>query len=76
MRGHQVALWSAVFAFFGSLIAVGIFDVLNPDQWLQYIGALLVAFITGGSVYAKERLEEAKKEKELELSSRTTLHKE
>jgi hypothetical protein len=75
---HEVAFWAAVFAFFGSLIAVGIFDVLNPDQWLQYIGALLVAFITGGSVYAKERLEEAKKEKEkeeMQRSSATTLQK-
>jgi len=71
MRDHPVAWWSAIFAFFGSLIAVGIFDVLNPEEWLQYLGALLVAFITGGSVYAKERLEEAKKEKE----AGTTLHK-
>ena len=69
MRGHEVALWSGVFAFFGSLIAVGIFDVFNPDQWIEYIGALIVAFITAGSVYAKERLSDAKKntssEKEL-----------
>jgi hypothetical protein len=61
---HQVALWASVFAFFGSLIAVGIFDVFNPDQWVEYVGAILVAFITGGSVYAKERLDDAKKEKE------------
>jgi hypothetical protein len=64
MRGHDVALWAGVAAFFGSLLAVGIFDVLNPDQVLEYLGALLVAFITAGSVYAKERLEEAKKLKE------------
>jgi hypothetical protein len=64
MKGHDVALWAGVAAFFGSLLAVGIFDVLNPDQVLEYLGALLVAFITAGSVYAKERLEEAKKLKE------------
>lgn len=58
---HEVALWSAVAAFFGSLLAIGIFDVLNPDEWLQYFGAILTAFVTGGSVYAKQRYEDAKK---------------
>jgi hypothetical protein len=61
MRGHEVALWSGVFAFFGSLIAVGIFDVLSPSQVWEYLGALIVAFITAGSVYAKQRLNDAEK---------------
>jgi hypothetical protein len=58
---HEVALWAGVAAFFGSLLAVGIFDIFNPDQVLEYLGALLVAFITAGSVYAKQRLDDAKK---------------
>ncbi len=62
MNGHEVALWSGVFAFFGSLLAVGIFDIFNPAQWVQYLGALIVAFITAGSVYAKQRLDDAKKQ--------------
>src|SRR4051794_11515535 len=53
---HEVALWSSVAAFFASLLAIGIFDLLNPDQWQEYLGSLLVAAITAGSVYAKERL--------------------
>lgn len=64
MNGHEVALWSGVAAFFGSLLAIGIFDVLNPDQWVQYVGALLVAAITAGAVYAKERLSAAKQEED------------
>jgi hypothetical protein len=63
MKGHDVALWAGVAAFFGSLLAVGVFDVLSPDKWLEYLGAFLVAFITGGAVYAKERLEDAKTER-------------
>ena len=59
---HDVALWAAVAAFFGSLLAVGIFDVLNPDRLVEYLGAVLVAAITGGGVYAKERLDYAKRE--------------
>lgn len=75
-RKHEVALWSGIAAFFASLLAVGIFDILNPDQLLEYLGAFLVAFITAGSVYAKERLDEAKKEREeANLPSLTTLHK-
>ena len=62
-RSHQVALWAGVAAFFGSLLAIGIFDILNPDQWKEYFGALIVAFITGGGVYAKQRLTDAKEDR-------------
>ncbi len=61
MKGHDIALWSGAFAFFGSLLAIGIFDVFNPDQWVEYVGAVIVAVITAGSVYAKQRLDDAKK---------------
>jgi hypothetical protein len=59
-NGNQVALWAGVAAFFGTLLALGIFDVLNPDRWLEYFGAIIVAFITAGGVYAKQRLDDAK----------------
>ena len=58
---HEVALWAGTVAFFGSLLAIGIFDVFNPDQWVEYIGAFFVAFLTGGSVYAKQRYDDAVK---------------
>ena len=60
---HEVALWSSVAAFFGYLLATGLFDVLNIDQVWEYGGALLVAAITAGAVYSKERLDEAKRER-------------
>jgi hypothetical protein len=59
-KAQEVALWAALAGFFGSLLAIGIFDILNPDKWAEYLGALIVAFITGGAVYAKERLGFAK----------------
>jgi hypothetical protein len=58
---HDVALWAGVVAFFGTLLAIGIFDVFEPDQWVEYLGSFLVAAITAGSVYAKQRLDDAKK---------------
>lgn len=61
---HEVALWAGAVSFFGSLLAVGIFDVFNPDQWMEYFGALIVAFITSGGVYAKQRYDDAKKAEE------------
>jgi hypothetical protein len=72
MNGHDVALWSGVAAFFGSLLALGIFDVFNADQSWEYLGALIVAAITAGSVYAKQRLDDAKKATEL---TKTTYRK-
>jgi hypothetical protein len=62
VKGHAVALWAGVSAFFGSLLAIGIFDILNPDQWKEYFGALIVSLITAGAVYAKQRLDDAKGE--------------
>jgi hypothetical protein len=62
-RRHDVALWAGVAAFFGSLLAIGVFDVLNPDKAEEYLGAFIVAFITAGAVYSKERLDEAKKQR-------------
>lgn len=59
-NGNQVALWAGVAAFFGSLLAVGVFDVLDPSKALEYAGSLAVAFITAGAVYAKQRLDDAK----------------
>lgn len=76
MKGHDTALWSGAFAFFGSLLAIGIFDVFNPDQWIEYIGALIVAFITAGSVYAKQRLDDAKAKNADERYPPTTYQKE
>lgn len=64
-RSHQVALWAGVAAFFASLLAIGIFDILNPDQWQEYLGSLIVSGITAGAVYAKERLEYAKREEKV-----------
>jgi hypothetical protein len=71
MRGHEVALWAGVAALFGSLLTIGAIDFLNPGDRAQFVGALFVALITGGSVYAKERLNEAKqKEKARPTSTR------
>jgi hypothetical protein len=66
MNGHEVALWAGVAAFFGSLLAVGIFDVVDVDQWVEFLGAFLVAAITAGTVYSQQRLADAKAAREKE----------
>lgn len=58
---HEVALWAGVAAFFGSLLAIGIFDLIEPARWAEYLGAFLVAGITGGAVYSQQRLKDAKR---------------
>ena len=69
---HEVAVWSGVAAFFGSILAIGIFDILNPDQWAEYLGALIVAGITAASVYARERMNDAKERKAKEKNASNT----
>jgi hypothetical protein len=63
---HDVATWAGISSFFGSLVAIGVIDVLNPGDWVKLVAAIPVALITAGGVYAKERLDEAKRERELE----------
>lgn len=60
-KSREVSLWAGVAAFAGSLLAIGIFDVFDADQWAEYLGAFIVAAITGLAVYAKERLDFAKR---------------
>lgn len=59
-RDHQVALWAGVSAFFASLLAIGAIDVINPAEALRFVGSVVVAIITAGGVYAKQRLDDAK----------------
>lgn len=60
-QGREISLWAAVAAFFASLLAIGIFDIIDTDLWTEYLGALIVAGITGGAVYAQQRLSFARK---------------
>ena len=62
-KAQEVSLWAGAAAFFGSLLAIGVFDVFNADQLFEYVGAIVVGLITGGAVYSKERLAFAKQRK-------------
>jgi hypothetical protein len=69
-HGHEVALWAGVAAFFGSLLTVGIVDLVNLGEWVEYVGALLVALITAGGVYSQQRLSDAKKAEQAKEKAR------
>lgn len=71
MRRHSVALWAGISAFFGSLLAIGAIDILNPGDRAQFLGALLVALITAGTIYSKQRLDDAKIERRIENKEST-----
>lgn len=60
MNGHQVALWAGISSFFASFLAVGIFDLFNAAKWVNLLSAIIVAGVTAGGVYAKQRLDDAK----------------
>lgn len=66
VSSHSVALWAGISAFFGSLLAIGAIDILNPGDRAQFLGALFVAFITAGTIYSKQRLDDAKAERRIE----------
>ena len=59
-KGKEVALWAGVAAFFGSVLAVGAFDLFGIDGLWEFAISIVVALFTGGAIYAKERLAFAK----------------
>jgi hypothetical protein len=61
---HEVAWWASVAAFFGSLLTIGAIDIINPGSLVKLAGSLIIAAITGGAMYSKQRLDEAKAGKE------------
>jgi hypothetical protein len=60
-KGREVAFWAGGAAFFGSVLAVGAFDLFGVDGRAEFLISLVVAAITAGAVYSKERLAFAKK---------------
>jgi hypothetical protein len=63
MNGHQVALWAGISAFFGTVLAVGVIDIFTLSGLAEFATSLLVAVVTAGGVYAKQRLDDAKETK-------------
>lgn len=58
---HQVALWAGIAAFFSTILAIGAIDILDPSDRVQFVGGIVVGLITAGAVYAKQRLDDAKR---------------
>lgn len=65
MSQDNVALWSGIVAFFGSLVAIVTIDIFDPPLITRLAGAIFVALITGGLMYAKQRLIDAKTERRI-----------
>lgn len=63
MHNH-VALWAGVSAFFSSLLAIGVIDWLKPDNYIQVAGSLFISLVTGFAIYARQRLADAKDERD------------
>jgi hypothetical protein len=58
---HDVAVWAGAASFFGSLLAISAIDIFETQGIVDFAWSLLVAAITAGAVYSKERLTAAKK---------------
>lgn len=57
MKKHEVAWWAAGSAFFGNLVGLKILDRTTP---IKVLGSLLISLCVAGTVYCKQRLDEAK----------------
>jgi uncharacterized membrane protein len=65
---HSVALWAALVTFFTNLAAINFIAVIGAED--KPLATAVAAIVTGAAaaiaVYAKERLNEAKRERERE----------
>lgn len=65
-NGHSIALWAGVTAFLVNLAAINIVVLLNKSDSVPWKAgaAFITALLIGASVYARERLSEAKEARE------------
>ena len=61
-RNHSVALWAGLTAFFTNMVAFKVLSILASGDIRIGLSALLTSFCVAGSVYTKQRLDEAKRE--------------
>jgi hypothetical protein len=60
MKKNNLAFWAGASAFFGSILALGAIDILNPSDQLRFVGGLFVGLITGFAVFSKQKLDDEK----------------
>lgn len=61
---HQLALWSGVCALLGNLVGLKLLEIASSEDWLQLGIGVLFSMLVGLLAYAKERLNEVKREEE------------
>ena len=61
MNGHAVALWAGIVSFFGGLLAIGAIDIFSLSGVAEFAASIIVALVTAFGVYAKQRLDDAKR---------------
>jgi hypothetical protein len=59
-----VALWGALAAFFGNLVAYKALTLLTAGNVRLGVSALLTSFCVAGVVYARSKYEQAKQRKD------------
>jgi hypothetical protein len=57
---NHLAFWAGTSAFFGSILAIGAIDILNPNDQLRFLGGVFIALFTGFAVYSKQKLDDEK----------------
>jgi hypothetical protein len=65
---HSTALWAGLTALFSNLAAINVLALLDntdsPAPGAQATAALITSFLVAGTVYTKQRLQDAKELKE------------
>ena len=57
---NHLALWAALVAFFGNLIAYKVVGLMADGNYTLGISALVTALVVAGAVYAKQKWDDEK----------------
>jgi len=60
MKGHSIAVWAGLTAFFTNLAAIVAVDIIGSDMTTKAVGVLVTSCIVGATVYCKQRWDDAK----------------
>ena len=63
-KPNGVAIWAGISAFFSSLVGLKVADLIFSNDEVRHIAeAVLVSFVVAASVWAKQRLDDARHER-------------
>src|SRR3954453_24228058 len=68
MNKNHLSLWAGLSAFFSTLLSIGAINIINPDDQIRFVGGVFVGIITGATIYARQKMDDARNARAMALA--------